>query len=72
MKILAWLLIIAGVVMIATNGFNYKEKKKVIDTDVIDISTTENKTVTWPWYAGAVSIIGGIVILVAADRKGRR
>lgn len=69
MKILGIVLILLGIAMIATGGFNFKAKEKILDTDKIDISKTETKTVTWPWFAGGIALVGGVVILLAGNRK---
>jgi uncharacterized membrane protein YidH (DUF202 family) len=63
-------LIVAGIVMIATGGFSFKQKKKLVDTNAVDISLKENKTVTWPWFAGGIAVVGGIAILLVTARKG--
>ena len=59
---------IAGIAMLATGSFHLKQRKKVLDTDVIDISRTETKIVTWPRIAGAVVIVGGIALLLLNKR----
>ena len=63
LKIVGFLLIIIGIAMLATGGFHFKEKKKILDTSVIDINKTETRVVTWPRIAGAVVIVGGIALL---------
>jgi uncharacterized membrane protein YidH (DUF202 family) len=68
-KIIGIILIVVGIAMLATGSFHFKEKKKVLDTDVIDISRTETKVVTWPRIAGVVVIVGGIVLLIMGERK---
>ncbi|HWI92739.1 MAG TPA: hypothetical protein VNT20_15790 [Flavisolibacter sp.] len=64
LKIIGIILIIIGVAMLATGGFHFKEKKKILDTDAIDISRTETKIVTWPRIAGVVVIVGGLALLL--------
>lgn len=64
LKITGIVLIIIGIAMLATGGFHFKEKKKILDTDVVDISKTETRVVTWPRIAGAVVIVGGIALLL--------
>ena len=56
--------------MLIMRGFQYTEKEKVLDAGPIEITKKEQKTITWPYYAGAVSLITGI-ILVLVDRKKR-
>jgi len=40
-KIIGIILIVAGIAMLVTGSFHFKEKKKVLDTDVVDISTKD-------------------------------
>jgi drug/metabolite transporter (DMT)-like permease len=67
-KIIGIILVIAGIAMLATGSFHFKERKKVLDTDVIDISRTETKIVTRPRIAGVVVIVGGIALLLLNKR----
>ena len=55
--------------MMATGGFSFKKKKKLIDSNTVDISIKETKTVTWPWFAGGIAIVGGIVVLLLVNSK---
>ena len=70
MKIIGLILIIIGLAMLIMRGFQYTEKEKVLDAGPIEITKKEQKVITWPYYAGAVSLITGI-ILVLVDRKKR-
>ena len=70
MKLIGLILIILGLVMLIMRGFQYTQKEKVLDAGPIEITKKEHKTVTWPYYAGAVSIVAGI-ILVLVDQKKR-
>jgi drug/metabolite transporter (DMT)-like permease len=67
-KIIGIILVIAGIAMLATGSFHFKERKKVLDTDVVDISRTETKVVSWPRIAGVVVIVGGIALLLLNKR----
>jgi drug/metabolite transporter (DMT)-like permease len=64
LKIIGIILIVIGIAMLAKVVFHFKEKKKVLDTDVIDINRTETKTVSWPRIAGVVVIVGGVALLL--------
>ena len=58
--------------MLLTGGFELKRKKKVLDTEVLDVNTKETKKFNWhPYVSGAV-IIGGLVLLIVGGRKTRR
>lgn len=54
--------------MLIWTGFTYTKKEKVVDAGPLEISADKEKSVNWPPYAGAVLLIGG-VILVAVSRK---
>jgi uncharacterized membrane protein HdeD (DUF308 family) len=69
MKIFGFLLIIAGFIMLVVRAINYTQGKKIVDTDIVKISVKENKTLTWPLYAGVIAIVAGIT-LVLVDRRG--
>jgi uncharacterized membrane protein HdeD (DUF308 family) len=69
MKIFGFLLIVAGFIMLVVRAINYTQDKKIVDTDIVKISVKENKTLTWPLYAGVIAIVAGIT-LVLVDRRG--
>lgn len=62
-------LILFGFAMIVTGGFSFQQKKKVLDTGTIDISTKETRTVTWPPVVGGLVIAGGIVLLLMGGKS---
>lgn len=70
LTITGFFLIIIGIAMLATGGFHFKEKKKILDTDVVDINRTETKIVTWPRIVGVIVIVGGVALLLV-NRNNR-
>jgi uncharacterized membrane protein len=62
------ILIALGVVMLIWTGFTYTKKEKVVDAGPLQISADKKKSVNWPPYAGAILLIGGVV-LVAVSKK---
>jgi len=68
-RIIGIILVVVGIAMLATGGFHFKEKKKVLDTDIVDINITETKVVTWPRIAGVVVMAGGLVLLIIGERN---
>ncbi len=68
MKILATVLIVAGILMIVFRGFSVATEKKVVDIGPVEINKKENKWIGWPTWAGAIAIAAGAVILVS-NRK---
>ena len=69
MRVLGIILIVAGILMFVFSGFNYKTEKRVADVGPLKIDKTENHTIGWPVYAGAITLIAGVVVLVAAPKK---
>lgn len=68
MKIAGIILIIAGFALFILKGIDYTKKEKVVEVGPLEISKKEHKTLTWPYYTGAIAIVAGI-ILILGDRK---
>lgn len=68
-KIIGFVLIIVGVIMLIWTGFTYTKKEKIIDAGPLQVSADKQKTVAWPPYIGGILLIGGIII-VATSKKG--
>lgn len=68
MRVFGFILLVAGIVMLLIRGISYTTKEKVVDAGPIEINKKENHTVTWPYYAGGVMAVAGL-ILVLADRR---
>jgi uncharacterized membrane protein len=69
MKILAFVLIVIGVIMLVATGFTYTKKEKIVDAGPIQISADREKSVNWPPYAGGILIIGGVILLVTVKKQ---
>ena len=68
-KTLGIILIAIGLVGLAWGGFTYTTREKVVDIGPIHATREKTHNVPLPPIAGAVSLIGGIVLL-AAGRRG--
>jgi hypothetical protein len=68
-RMLGIILIVFGLFGLAWGGFAYTTREKVVDIGPIHATHDETHNVTLPPIAGAVAVIGGIVLLVAR-RKG--
>ena len=62
------ILIVVGLIGLAWGGFTYTTKKKVLDLGPIEATREEHHNVPVPPIAGAIALVGGIV-LIAADRR---
>ena len=68
-KTLGIVLIGLGLLGLAWGGFTYTTREKVVDIGPIHATRDETHNVPLPPIAGAVAVIGGIVLLVAGKKK---
>jgi uncharacterized membrane protein YidH (DUF202 family) len=68
-KIIGIILIILGIVALVFGGISYTKREKVIDLGPIEATAEEKKTIPLPPVLGAISLVGGIVLLVVGSRK---
>jgi len=68
-KALGMMLIVLGVVGLAWGGFAYTTREKVVDIGPIHATRDETHNVPLPPIAGAVLLVGGIVLLVAHKKE---
>ena len=69
MKVIGIILIIAGILILVFRGINLKEDKKIADNGPIEITKEENKTITWPLYAGGIVVIAGLIIVTLGKKQ---
>ncbi|TMI87325.1 MAG: hypothetical protein E6H06_19955 [Bacteroidetes bacterium] len=69
MKIVGFILIVIGIVMLLLRGIEYTKKEKVLDAGPVEITKKEPRTITWPYYAGGIAIVGGIILVILDVRK---
>jgi drug/metabolite transporter (DMT)-like permease len=67
-KTLGIILIVLGVIGLAWGGFTYTTRERVVDLGPIEASRDKKHTIPVPPIAGAVALIGGVV-LVATGKK---
>jgi len=65
-KTLGVILIVLGLFGLAWGGFTYTTTEKVVDIGPIHATRDKTHSVPLPPIAGAVALIGGIVLLVAS------
>lgn len=63
-KTLGMILIALGLFGLAWGGFTYTTREKVVDMGPIHATRDKTHTVPLPPIAGAVALIGGILLLV--------
>ena len=69
MKAIGIILIIAGILMFIFPGINCTTNEKVINVGSVSITKKENNTISWPFYAGGIAIVAGIIILIVDRNK---
>ncbi len=68
--IIAIILIIIGIAAFGYQGITYTTKEKVVDLGPLQMTAETTKTLPLPPIVGAITLVGGIVLLFAGTRKG--
>jgi hypothetical protein len=63
------MLIVLGLLGLAWGGFNYTTREKVVDIGPIHATREETHNVPIPPIAGALALVGGIVLLVVGGKE---
>ena len=58
------ILIVLGLIGLLYGGFTYKTHEKILDIGPIQATNEEKHTIPVPPIAGAIALIGGVVLLV--------
>jgi len=70
--ILAVTLIVAGVLALVYRGFSFTKERHEAKLGPLSVQVDEKKRVDIPVWAGVVAIAGGVVLLVADQRGGKK
>jgi uncharacterized membrane protein len=68
-KVVAFVLIAAGVLALAYGGFTYTKETHEMKIGPVDISVKDKETVNIPVWAGVGAIVIGGLLLVFGSRK---
>jgi uncharacterized membrane protein HdeD (DUF308 family) len=68
-SILGIVLIVFGIIALAYQGFTYTTQKKVLDIGPLHATREEHHTIPLPPVIGVIALVGGIVVLVAGQRR---
>ncbi len=71
MKIVALLLIVAGLLSLVYGGFSYDRDKTAIKLGPIELKVTEKETVNVPVWAGVGAIVAGGLLLAFGGGKAK-
>ena len=69
LKIMASVLIVAGIVALLYGKFSYTKETHDIKLGPIEMAVAEKQTVNVPVWAGVGAIVGGGALLLYASRK---
>ena len=68
-KTLGIILIVVGLFGLAWGGLTYTTREKVVDLGPIHATREKTHNIPLPPIAGAVALIGGVVLLVAGKKE---
>lgn len=68
-RLVAIVLIAAGVLALAYGGFTYTKKTHEAQIGSLELSVQEKETVNVPMWAGVAAIVGGAALLLFGARK---
>ena len=68
-KVVAIILIIAGILGLAYGGFSYTKDTTVVKLGPLEVSAKEKQTVNVPMWAGVGAIVVGGLLLVFASKR---
>ena len=68
-RVVGLILVIAGMVVLAFGGVFWTDRDTVADFGGVQITTEEREGLRLPPVIGALSIIGGLVLLVVPSRR---
>ena len=64
------ILIVLGIAAFAFQGITYTTRERAVDIGPIQVTTEKTRTIPLPPIVGGIALVGGIVLLVAGNRKG--
>ena len=68
-KIIGIILILAGVLGVATGGFSFTQETHKASLGPINLSVEEKKDVNIPLWASIAAIVAGAAVLVAGSKR---
>jgi hypothetical protein len=69
MKIVGVILIVIGVVALASGSISYTTREKVLDIGPIEATQETRKTIPLPPLLGGLALAGGIVLLIVGSKR---
>lgn len=63
------ILIIFGVIALASEGITYTKTEKVLDIGPVQATAQHRKTIPIPPMAGGAAVAAGVVLVIAGSRR---
>ena len=67
-KLIGFLLIAFGIVALIVGGIRYTKTEQVLKVGPLEATTEKHKEIPLPPVLGVISIIGGVILVVADSR----
>ena len=68
-KVVAVLLLVAGVLFLVYGGFSYTKENTAVKVGPVELSVKEKETVNFPVWAGVGAIVVGGLLLVFGGKR---
>jgi hypothetical protein len=68
-KVIAIVLVIAGILGLVYGGFSYTKDTTVVKLGPLEVSAKEKQTVNMPMWAGVSAIVAGGLLLVFGGKR---
>lgn len=67
--IIGLILVVLGIVALVYQGITYTSEETVLELGPLDVQAEEQRTIPLPPILGALSLVGGIVLIATGSRK---
>ena len=67
--LIAIILIVIGIVAFGYQGITYTTREKVVNLGPLQMTAEKTRTLPLPPIAGAIALVGGIVLLAVGRKK---
>ena len=68
MKVVGIVLVVLGILGLASGGFSWTHNKTVVDAGPIELKAKEHKRVSIPPLAGGLILVAGVALLIKAGK----
>ena len=68
MKVLGVVLVVLGILGLVYGGLSWTREKTVLDAGPIEVKTDQRESLPIPPIAGALLVIGGVVLVATRSR----